>query len=88
MSAYVLTSLASADLVDLWTHIAQDNENAADRVEQAIFKACDFVAKSPMRGHTRKDLTSRPIRFWTLTRFPNYIIVYRTRPRTQAPAKA
>lgn len=30
-----------------------------------------------MRGHSRPDLTARPLRFWTLTRYPNYAIVYR-----------
>ena len=34
-----------------------------------------------MRGHTRQDLTSRPVRFWTLTRFPNYTVVYRPNPK-------
>jgi hypothetical protein len=30
-----------------------------------------------MSGHTRPGLTARPLRFWTLTRYPNYAIVYR-----------
>ena len=30
-----------------------------------------------MRGHFRSDLTSRSLRFWTLTHYPNYTIVYR-----------
>jgi len=30
-----------------------------------------------MRGHSRFDLTSRSLRFWTLTRYPNYTVVYR-----------
>jgi hypothetical protein len=46
-------------------------------VEQAIYDACAFVAEAPMRGHSRSDLTSRPLRFWTLTRYPNYAVVYR-----------
>ena len=29
-----------------------------------------------MRGHLRFDVTNRPLRFWTLTRYPNYSIVY------------
>lgn len=77
MSGYALTPLARADIFDIWTHIADHNQDAADRVEQAIFDACAFVAEAPMRGHFRPDLTSRSVRFWTLTRYPNYIIVYR-----------
>jgi antitoxin ParD1/3/4 len=30
-----------------------------------------------MRGHIRPDLTTRPLRFWTLTRYSKYIVVYR-----------
>jgi plasmid stabilization system protein ParE len=77
MSAYVLTSLAKADIFDIWSYIAEDSEGAADRVEQAIYDACTFVAEAPMRGHSRPDLTTRPLRFWTLTRYPNYAVVYR-----------
>ena len=77
MSAYDLTPLAKADIFDVWTFIAEDNEDAADRVERAIYDACAFVAEAPLRGHLRPDLTARPLRFWTLTRYPNYAIVYR-----------
>ena len=57
---------------DIWCYIAEDNEAAADRVEQAIYDACAFVAEAPLRGHSRPDLTTRSLRFWTLTRYPNY----------------
>jgi plasmid stabilization system protein ParE len=77
MSVYVLTPRAKADIFDIWSHIADDNEDAADRVERAIYDACAFVAEAPMRGHSRPDLTIRWLRFWTLTRYPNYTIVYR-----------
>ena len=77
MSAYVLTTLAKADIFDIWTYIAENSETAADRVEQAIYDACAFLGQGPMRGHTRPDLTRRPLRFWTLTRYPNYTVVYR-----------
>ena len=77
MSVYALTPLAKADIFDIWSYIADDSEETANRVEQAIYDACAFVAEAPMRGHSRPDLTSRPLRFWTLTRFPNYTVVYR-----------
>jgi plasmid stabilization system protein ParE len=77
MSKYVLTPLAKADIFEIWTYIAENNEEAADRVEQAIYAACAFVAEAPMRGHSRPDLTAHPLRFWTLTRYPNYTVVYR-----------
>ena len=77
MSVYALTPLAKADIFDIWSYIADDSEETANRVEQAIYDACAFVAEAPMRGHSRPDLTSRPLRFWTLTRYPNYTVVYR-----------
>ena len=39
MSVYVLTPLAKADIFD--------NEDAADRVERAIYEACALVAEAP-----------------------------------------
>ena len=76
MSGYVLTPLAKADIFDIWAYIADHNQDAADRVEQAIFDACAVLAEAPLRGSSRPDLTGRPLRFWTLSRYPNYIIVY------------
>jgi plasmid stabilization system protein ParE len=77
MSVYALTPLAKADIFEIWSFIAEDSEETADRVEQAIYDACAFVAEAPMRGHSRSDLTSRSLRFWTLTRYPNYTVIYR-----------
>ncbi len=64
MSVYSLTPLAKSDIFDIWSYIAgdSDSEETANRVEQAIYDACAFVAEAPMRGHTRSDLTSRPFR--------------------------
>jgi plasmid stabilization system protein ParE len=28
-------------------------------------------------GTKRQDITPLPVRFWTVTKFPNYVIVYR-----------
>jgi plasmid stabilization system protein ParE len=77
MNAYVLTPLAKADIFNIWSYIAEDNESAADRVERAIFDACALIAEAPLHGHSRPDLTSRPLRFWTVTRYPSYSVVYR-----------
>lgn len=50
MSSYELTPLASADVFEIWAYIAEDNGEAANRVEQAIREACTFVAHAPLRG--------------------------------------
>ena len=77
MRGYSLTPLAKADIFRIWCYIASDSEIAADRVEQAIYDACVFLAEGHLRGHARSDLTARGLRFWTLTRYPNYTVVYR-----------
>jgi plasmid stabilization system protein ParE len=47
MSVYALTPLAKADMFDIWSYIAGDNQDAADRVVQAIYDASAFVAEAP-----------------------------------------
>lgn len=74
MSRFELTRSALADLDELWTYIAEDNAEAADRVSSAILDACALLAERPLIGHARPDLTSRPVLFWSSGR---YLIVYR-----------
>jgi plasmid stabilization system protein ParE len=77
MAGYRFTPEPDSDLFEIWSYIAADNPDAADRVEASIYDACATLAKSPMSGQARKEFTSRPVRFWTVQRFPNYLIVYR-----------
>jgi antitoxin ParD1/3/4/toxin ParE1/3/4 len=76
MSSYRFTSQAVDDLFAIWSYIARDSVEAANRVEDAIYKACDLLTEAPLRGHVREDLTKRPLRFWTVQAYPNYLIVY------------
>jgi toxin ParE1/3/4 len=76
MSGYQFTPQASEDLLDIWSFIARDNPEAADRVEAAVYRACDLLADSPLAGRTRKDITSFPLRFWVVHPYSNYLIVY------------
>ena len=76
MSGYQFTPQAVADLFDIWSFIAPDNPTAADRVEDAIFSACSFLADSPLAGQVRQELSPLPVRFWVVQPYPNYLIVY------------
>jgi len=76
MSQYQFTPQAVGDLLEIWNFIAQDNPEAADRVEQAIFRACDLLSNSPLAGRARKDLTTLPVRFWVVHPYSKYLIVY------------
>jgi plasmid stabilization system protein ParE len=76
MSRYQFTPPALDDLFEIWSYIARDNVDAANRLEDAIYKACAFLAEGPYRGGGREDITKLPLRFWTVPAFSNYIIVY------------
>ena len=76
MSDYRFTAEAADDLFEIWSFIAGDDPGAANRVEQAILDACGFLASGPHTGRFRAELTSRPLRFCPVRRFPNYIVVY------------
>jgi plasmid stabilization system protein ParE len=73
---YRLTPQAAEDLYEIWRYVAGDNEEAASRVEKAILHACGFLANAPLSGRLRREVTSRPLRFWPVRQFPNYIVVY------------
>lgn len=78
MSAlFELTAQAIEDLDSIWWFIAEDSREAADRVEIDTVATCRTLAGHPMLGHRRRDITSLPVRFWTLPKYPNYTIVYR-----------
>jgi plasmid stabilization system protein ParE len=72
-----LTPQAIEDLDAIWWIIAKDNREAAERVEMEILATCRRLARHPRMGTKRQDVTILPVRFWTITKFPNYVIVYR-----------
>jgi plasmid stabilization system protein ParE len=42
-----------------------------------IISTCRRLAEYPLIGHYRRDITLLPVRFWTLPKYPDYVIVYR-----------
>ncbi len=78
MSAvFQLTPQATEDLDAIWWYIERDSQVAANRVERAIIATCRMLAEFPLVGHKRPDVTPLPVLFWTLAKYPNYIVVYR-----------
>lgn len=71
MNQYQFTPQATDDLLDIWSFIARDSPEAADRVEAAVFQACDLLADSPLMGRMRTDVTQLPLRFWVMHPYPN-----------------
>ena len=78
MSAYVLGTDAVLDLDDIWNYIAEDNIDAAERWIAKLFDAFEALAEMPGMGHTRRDLTTYPVRFWPVG---TYLIIYRAERR-------
>jgi plasmid stabilization system protein ParE len=69
MEKYQLTPEAVSDLLEICDFISQDNPETADRVEDAVLRACDLLASSPLAGRAGKDLTPMPLRFWVVQPF-------------------
>ena len=65
MSEFVLHPDAVKDLDEIWEYIATENFDAADRVREEIYDAVQSLVPFPHVGHSRPDLTSRPLRFQT-----------------------
>ncbi len=76
-SSFKLTARALSDLEEIWNYIAKDSVDAANRVESAIYSTCESLARHPMLGSKRTEITLLYVRFWPVTRFPNFIVVYR-----------
>ena len=76
MSNYQFTPQAVEDLFEIWSYIAGDDLDAANRVEEAIHVACASLADAPLAGRIREDLTALPLRFWLVQPYRNYWIVY------------
>lgn len=74
MSGYVLSGEALGELDDIWVYIAQDDIDAADGWIAKLLDACDLLARNPLAGHTRKDLTEDSVLFWPVGK---YLIICR-----------
>ena len=80
---YRLTLEARANVDEICAFIAQDSVDAALRALAALEHAFEQLAGNPEIGHTRQDLTTRPVKFWGVY---SYLIVYdpASRPLTIA----
>ena len=74
---YRLTPRAVDDLDAIWSYIAAFSVDAANRVGSAILSSCEKLTQRPLLGSKRAEITRLPVRFWTVTRYPNFVVVYR-----------
>ena len=76
MSGYLLTPRAQADLDEIWLYVAQNRQEAADRLIDRIVGHFALLSANPGIGqqcsHLAKDLRRSTI--------GNYAVLYRPRP--------
>jgi plasmid stabilization system protein ParE len=75
---FLLSPEAARDIREIWSYIADDSLRAARRVRLRLLDACQGLAEHPLIGHSREDLTAKPVLFWPVGR---YLIIYDPRPR-------
>jgi plasmid stabilization system protein ParE len=64
---------AAEDFLEIWESIADESPLAARRLREEILEEIIRLLPFPHQGHTRPDLTSRPLRFQTVR---EYLIAY------------
>lgn len=74
MRRYLIAPIAEQDLEDMVTYIAEESPISAKKMLDRFFDAMDNLAENPGMGHTRTDLTSKPVRFWPIG---HYLIIYK-----------
>ena len=71
-----LSERARLDLEEIWLGTCEQSGSVdvAHKVVQSIYDALTLLGDSPGAGHARQDLTSEPLRFWSVY---SYLIIYR-----------
>ncbi len=75
MARYTRSARAEEDLLDIWSFIAPEDLDAADRLLDRIDQACALLADMPAMGRARPDL-GRDFRYFPVG---SYLILYRQR---------
>lgn len=74
MKRFVVAPEAAQDLDDIWSYIAADNLDAADRFLEKLYDQMVALSETPGMGHRREDLAEdRDLLFWPVG---NYLILY------------
>ncbi len=80
---YELTEPAKSDLKDIWTYIAENNPNAADKFMREFAKKFQLLADNPKIGRAHDEyilnLRSFPYKDYVIFYFPidNSVEIYR-----------
>ncbi len=73
MAHYEVSAEAQNDLFEIWSRIANDSVDLANRIDEEFHNLFASLGRMPSQGHTRTDLTNRPVLFTSLYSF---LVVY------------
>jgi len=71
---YRISHRANKDIEEICDYIAQDNIDAANRLDERIHQTIKSLAEFPGMGHVRADVEDHRYLFWSVG---NYVIAYR-----------
>lgn len=71
---YRISRRANIDIERACDRVAEHNPAAAERLDEQIHRAVQFLAEFPGTGHTRTDVADKRYRFWVVG---SYVIAYR-----------
>lgn len=75
MTSYVVAPEAESDLKQIWRYLLGEAGLAvANRIQGELVDAFEGLADVPGKGHSRPDLTTREVLFFSVYQ---YMIVYR-----------
>ena len=73
MAWVFFTRAARDDLIDIWTHVADDDPSAADRILDRLDEVASHLADNPHMGSARDDI--RPGLRYLVS--GSYLLLYR-----------
>ena len=68
-----ITRSAFRDMVSIWSYVAADNQDAADRMRENLILEMRKLCDTPGMGHERADVKNPAYRFW---RVGSYIVAF------------
>jgi toxin ParE1/3/4 len=78
MKGFRLSPEAARDIREICAYIRQDSPQAARRIRSQLLAACRKLSRAPGMGHSREDLTEKPVLFWPVG---SYLVIYNPSPK-------
>lgn len=75
MTRYFLSSIAEKDVEEIVIYLANKNVGTARKFLNSLHDFADLLVENPFIGHSRKDLTSHSVLFYTFQW--HYFIIYK-----------